>query len=473
MHSLTHLVPHRATGAMLSITLALLGCSSDEGNDPGDDDQGIGSIMRELSEPLLESRARGTALGGNATGTHECTEEGRYDHYEEPPAEDATQLHVIGIGEAGEGGLQEAGEPIEEGEIDIQLERAGTSILVLSASGRAHWKVTVGPGATLERVILSGGYAQRATVPDGVPVDVFSGEQTESVLGGIGFEWPSYSTTDLVDAAEELTGATLTSFRGCYRSDSFQIEEPGELEPPHPVSDNPDPAVPPGCEALTAESTYCVSLTADGLAAVGLDSGTVCTSELTPELQLVDASSLGWQGDYLYGCALGVGIARISIIDGTVDIAPIACEMATTYDGGFVARVGIEPEDAPFGLLAQFADFDHIAVRKAEHIFALDPYATRIAVEGDQAYFGWHAASTVETARLADGEPIKSIPLEGFDNWIMGMDITSDGKLAITSWFDTDSLYVFDAETGAATGQVPSELPARLGGGLKCVSGGG
>ena len=71
MHSLTHLVPRRATGAMLSITLALLGCSSDEESDPGDDDQGIGSTMRELSEPLLESRARGTALGGNATGTHE------------------------------------------------------------------------------------------------------------------------------------------------------------------------------------------------------------------------------------------------------------------------------------------------------------------------------------------------------------------------------------------------------------------
>ena len=163
---------------MLSVTLALLGCSSEEGSDPGDDDQGIGSTMRELSEPLLESRARGTALGGNATGTHGCTEEGRYDHYEELPAEGATQLHVIGIGEAGEGGLQETGEPIEEGEIDIHLKRAGTSILVLSASGRAHWKVTVEPGATLERVILSGGYAQRATVPDGVPVDALSGERT-------------------------------------------------------------------------------------------------------------------------------------------------------------------------------------------------------------------------------------------------------------------------------------------------------
>ena len=275
-----------------------------------------------------------------------------------------------------------------------------------------------------------------------------------------------------MDAAEELTGATLTSFRGCYASASFQIDEAGELEPPHPVSDNPDPAVPPGCEALTAESTYCVSMTMEGLAAVGLDSGTVCTSDLAPELQVIDGSSLGWQGDYLYTCALGVGIARISITDGTVDVAPIACEMVTTYDGGLVARVGIEEDDAPFGLLAQFADFDHIAVRKAEHILALDPYATRIAVEGNQAYFGWHSASTVETAELADGAPIKSIPLEGFDNWIMGMDVTGHGQLAITSWFDTEALYLFDAETGAAQGQIPSELPSRLGGGLKCVSGG-
>jgi hypothetical protein len=195
-------------------------------------------------------------------------------------------------------------------------------------------------------------------------------------------------------------------------------------------------------------------------------------SNLILEHLAADLSSVGWQGDYLYGCALNVGIARISIIDGTVDVARIACEMVTTDDGGLVARVGGPVDDVPFGLLAQFADFDHIAVREAEHIFALDPYATRIAVEGNQAYFSWHAASTVETAKLADGEPINSIPLEGFDNWIMGMDVLGDGQLAITSWIDTEALYVFDAETGAATGQIPSELPARLGGGLKCVAGG-
>jgi hypothetical protein len=467
----------------LPLIIAGLGCLPDKDSDlppsppevpsaePGDGPTHQ-RVMRQIEDRVRRTPTRGTALGGNATGVHAC-EEATYEHYEQPRPRPA-QLHVVGVSSS-EAGSGEPGsdDPPPRGDIDLHVTRPGNSILVLNSYQGTTWNITVDPGVELVRVILFGYYRQDAHVPEGVPVESHSYEETGEYVE-TAFMWPSWAATDLVDIAEEMTGRTLTSFRGCPQAASFQIDSPGPLEPPHPVSRRRQPQPIPGCESLTEESNYCMAGTLDGpLAMLGLDSGTVCRGDAVPPEggQSGFISSLGWQGDYVFNCDYNRGIARINIADGTVDIAPIQCEAITTFKGGLIGLAGLGTSTSPLGALMEFASFDDAARRNPTHVFDLDAFASRVAVHRNQVYLAWHSTNTVETAALTDGAAIKSIPLEGYDNWIDGMDVTDDGQLVIGGPFYTGGIHLFDATTGDFEGQLPSEFSETSIAGLKCVRG--
>jgi hypothetical protein len=405
---------------------------------------------------------RGTALGGNANGVHGC-QGYEYNHYEHCSST-GPQLHVIGIYE----GVEAA-----DGKryVDVQVHRAGSSVLVLSAYRETYWRVAVAAGARVERILVTGYDPQHVAAPAGTPIESHSYAQTGEYLGGFGYEWPSYRTTRLIDQAEARTGAVLTSFRGCYTSASFQIDEPGALRPPHPVSDEQAPTLPAGCESLARESTYCLSLTGSGtMSVIGLDSGRVCQGGATP-IETFDVSSLGWQGDYYYACIRERGVARVSIVDGTADIAPVPCEMATTYEGGILATL-LEPEGPRFPpwRLVRYAGFETAARGEVAHTFALgEPSVHRIGVHRNRLYYAWHSTNTVQTVPLQDGATATNIPLANYDNWIFGLDATDDGKLLVMGGWTNPGLYVFDAASGAHL----RTLAQGIGGhGLACKSGG-
>ncbi len=473
MKSRVHPISRRFVPAAL-LAAALAGCAGDDSlTDPSPDDLDRGLEGRDdleghddparPAEVMTATRARGTLPGGNATGVHGCVlGSGGASQYEEPPAPGTTQLHVVGVftsrGTANTG---------RRGNIRIGVTRPGRSVLVLSAFETTRWVVTADPGVTLERVILNGLAEQSASVPAGVPVEVHSVAQTGESLGDFNaYEWPSYHTTDLVDAAEELTDLTLTSFRGCYESASFQIDQPGELAPPHPVYDRPKPTILSGCEALASESSYCIASTWNGLVMVGLDSGEVC-GELWPEIDSKTDHSAGWQGDYLYRCLSDRGIARISVVDGTADIAPIKCEAVTAYAGGLLASVDIG-ELAPY--LVQFATFEDAAMRQPARIFyPFGAFGDSLVVQGDQIYRAPFVGTDVWTTELEDGVSLKAIPLERSPDWMSAMDVTEAGEIAIA---ESPGIRLYDGSTGRLRRTVSSEFHSGTASGLKCHSGG-
>ena len=442
---------------------------------------------------LRESTLRGTANGGNADGINGCmearTQRGPYHHYEHGGNTDDTQLHVIGIYSAAAGLYHGEDSPgVDFGPVNVKLERPGKSVLVLTAYDSVEWNVEVAEGATLEGIVLSGYYEARLNAPEGVPVLRYSYEGGGESLG-TGIQWPSYDTTDLVDKAEIITGLELTSFRGCYASDLFVIDEPGELRPPHEVSPSPEPRILAGCEALTAESNYC--MVADSfrndwgdeplitkLQMVGLDSGTVCGS-LPVDVELWGESSLGWMGDYAYMCAYERGLVRISRLDGSTDIASIPCDGATVQNGGLVVLMGFTGQtefdpgvDSPW-YVVRFASFEDAVERRPEVVYEMGPWASRLAAHDDTLYFAWHATNTIELTSLADGAEFQSLMLQDFDNWINGMDVTDDGTLVIGSGSDTGGLlHRFDAATGALQTTFENGFEDRLITGLDCLSGG-
>ncbi|MCG8422638.1 MAG: hypothetical protein MJE77_32380 [Proteobacteria bacterium] len=422
----------------------------------------------------------GTADGGNATGIHGCIgDSGRYVHYEEDVSngmEPDAQLHVISIYDTGDGTSPQLQ---NRGNVEVHVTRPGSVSLVLASYARANWIVTVASGVEIERIILTGYFAQTASAPAGTLIEEYSYE-TLGVALGFGIDWPSYGTADLVLHAEATTGRLLTSFRGCFASASFQIDAP-EVHASRPrdsgsTSGTAEPAIVPGCDAVAAESTYCVTLAENRVAMVGLDSGTLCHG---PEISSMtyDSPSLAWIGEYVYTCLGDRGIARISVIDGSIDVAPVACGLVTGHRDGLAATAMVDPNQSgpPLGHLVRFDSFGNAARRDIDSVYGRLPRSTLASVGGDRVYLASQSASSVYVADLDNMEEAHSIDLEGYDDWIAAMDVTARRELVISGPKHAGGVHMFDADTGVLQRVVPvsadpaSAEPASIWG-LDCVT---
>ncbi len=413
------------------------------------------------SNRLIPFPIRGTAVGGNAVGTHGC--KGQYSHYEHR-TDEGPQLHVISVygGAAGTDGKKH---------VQVKVNRSGSSILVLSAYEETSWTVSLTPGAVVERIIANGYHAQSVSAPSGIPVEIHGYEQTGRYFG-TGAEWPSYGSTLLVNALEAHVGRELTSFRGCGESSTFEIDAPGELRPPHRVSSRRDATLPAACAQLATESTYCMSMGSGAPIFFGLDSGRVCSGvPMNTSVSSHSVSSLAWLGDYAYACLHGRGLARISLMDGTVDIAPIACEAVSTHRDGLLVMLGYGSGSSPesMGAVIHFDSFAAAVRREPSCWLGIRPHATRMAVHGDRGYFAWHSTGTLSTTLLGPQSSMQELKLEGYDGWVFGMDATDDGRLLILGpgGASEPRLFLFDRTTGASLGAHPVRLSSM---GLACVS---
>lgn len=400
-----------------------------------------------------------TADGGNASGAHGCDE--TYAHYEHSAA-GGTQLHVVSIYQPAP---DSQGFPSDS--IVVRVTRPGSSVLLLTADQTTRWNIFVGPDSFVERVILiSDDNPQSATVPEGTAIDSYARDRYFISLGD-GYAWPGYESFNLVDMAQALTGLELTSFRGCRFSASFDIDIPVEIRPPHVVSDKVEPTLPAGCEAMASESKYCLSISEGKAAVIGLDSGTVCRSESAGPGDDVETGSIAWQGDYVYGCISQRGLARVSLVDGSRDIAPILCDAVTIYGDDLLLLSGgtIWPDQyARYSLtgLQRLDDFAAAARREVEDVVDILVDAWRLAVDGDRGYFAYYEAEIVQTAELRDGAELENILLEDYGP-ISGLAVT-DGKLMILGF--SPGLHLFDPTTGASLGVL---APEYTGDGLSCA----
>ncbi len=401
-----------------------------------------------------------TADGGNSDGIHACADD--YAHYEHGEAGGA-QLHVVGVYEA----ANATGTDRREGKVNVRVTRSGPSVLVLSSYEPTFWNVIVEPGASVERIILSGYYAQSVSAPEGTIIDSYAYEEGGSYIG-FGYSWPSYDTREVVETAQALTGLSLTSFRGCYSGASFQIDTPVEIRPPHPVSDKAALTLPAGCEHIADESAYCLSRTGGTPAVIGLDTGSVCQNDALGSATVPNTSSLGWLGDYAYGCVYDRGLARISLVNGSVNIAPLACEAVTVHEDGGLLVMPFFGTDFPnlstFSVI-RFDSFEAAARLEIAEVLPFEPYASRMAVDGGRAYFAWHATGTIDVVDLATGA-LESVALEGYDDWILGLDAV-DGKLLVLGSWNDPGMRVFNATTGKLEGVLASGF---AGEGLACAS---
>lgn len=186
---------------------------------PGGDGTATGAATGSAGSDSTPSGTPGTTTGtatvGTATGpvvASGCGGYGLSTYSVAVPTQ--PELHLIGVYQPDGGGA-----------IDVDLQRGGDQIVVLSSYAAVQWNLTAAPGVNVTQVVLNGYELQGLTGFAG-PVDNRS--PAGNWLGAYGYAWPAATggsdTAALVQAVEQLTGLTLTSFTGCYESAGFRLQ---------------------------------------------------------------------------------------------------------------------------------------------------------------------------------------------------------------------------------------------------------
>ena len=278
----------------------------------------------------------------------------------------------------------------------------------------------------------------------------------------------------MMASLRRFTGLVETSFQGCYAGDRFEIPYWSGDPPtgrPTPVAGDEDlpreDIVFPGCEAVTAESEYCLTTSGSGsIALVGLDSGALCAvaGSAVPSLGS-DVSSLAWRGEILYTCSYEQGLVRTSLRDGSSRAMQVGCQAVTDYAGGLLLS------DDYLETLHLYPSLADVLGDRPAATYSFAGGYSRMATGGDTFYGAWHSTDEIVVGDLVSGETLPPLPLEGFDGWVNGMAVTSAGELVVVAGPDSgpwqSALLFFDSATGAL---VRTVLVSDWLGGLACVA---
>lgn len=403
-----------------------------------------------------------------AATNHGCDHD--YFHYQPVPlATIGPELHLVAL----YGGAEVEGEHgIEPRQaVHVTVDRPGKEVeLVLTAYDPVDWTISLTPGTQLRRAILSGYHLQRAKAPAGTLIETYSyDEQKRFSDAYYAYQWPSVNAEAIVSAAQAYTHLPLASARGCYQSSYFTITE----EDPTPPA-RVDAGFSTRCGKVLSERRSCVAMTSGGeqqLVAIGLDSGDTCVGPVVHvDSDGGGSSALGWFNDHVYQCVRERGVAQISLLDGSIQLAPVPCESVTSDGQSLI----LTPSLTAFGSsVERYASFDDLRAHKVAAQLPIPGHVSRLAVRGNLGYVSGHSTDEVSIIAL-DSSKRATIKLDRYDDWIFGLDALSDGTVVIGSPRRTlRDLRLFDGASGKQLRSYSLQLarPADIAG-FKCQDGG-
>jgi WD40 repeat protein len=155
-----------------------------------------------------------------------------------------------------------------------------------------------------------------------------------------------------------------------------------------------------------------------------------------------DITSIAWRRQAMYACAYDIGLVRISLVDGSVEIAQISCEAVTDYRGSILLQ-------EEWNALYEYRTYESLLAGEFAATHDGGGGISSMASNGDILYSAWHSAGTVERVDLGTGRILTPLTLQGYDGWLLGMDVTDDGQLAVSGDTWGDTIRIYDAETGS------------------------
>lgn len=226
----------------------------------------------------------------------------------------------------------------------------------------------------------------------------------------------------------------------------------------------------PGCEAVIAESHYCLTTADETPALIGLETGTVCPMTSMPTLGLLSGiDSIAWIGDAMYVCQGGL-VRRLSLQDGRIEGHQLTCRGVTSYRGGLVVQ-GFPGSPRSFPFYADYyRDYNAVLRRRPSSVPLTSHSSSRITAGGNIGYVA-ESNDTLTVTDLRSGRRLEPIKLEAHDiKWITSIAATDDGYLVMAGTRGHESrgsIVIFDLHTGRRIRELTVENEPK---GLSCVT---
>lgn len=141
----------------------------------------------------------------------------------QPPVACASEVIVVGV-------YQPSTHPNNGEQVVVNVNRRNPVTLVLSSYERVNWHVNIGPGAHIDRVIISGYADQVSNLLGIVPIEYYFPFTAPQGWLGCGYDAATpgnpgdCDVTRLLTAAERVTGGRVSLFLGCYSAESFTFD---------------------------------------------------------------------------------------------------------------------------------------------------------------------------------------------------------------------------------------------------------
>ncbi len=306
-------------------------------------------------------------------------------------------------------------------------------VLVLASYDYVSWVVTETYPGTVQQIILTGySGASTVTAPKDVPVETYFGGMRWSAST---YDWEDEETRALIESAESATGLEVTSFHGNYNPAAFTISPATEwmdtsiypdcsTKPTGTVGGEPDLAAldPVACADVLTNPHVCLTSTGTTIEAYGLETGDTCTvASFTSPIVDSYTTAFAWSDEYVYTCVGKAGLLqRASLLTGTVEKSYVYCTGVANLDG----EIYVRPDG--FGGTASvyhtWADAQcggptaALSTTSDSNIAIHDSILYSTAGSTDQ--FSWMDVG---------GSTSGSTPLEDYNDWIWGIDVTDDG----------------------------------------------
>jgi hypothetical protein len=196
----------------------------------------------------------------------------------------------------------------------------------------------------------------------------------------------------------------------------------------------------------------CLTVISGDVVRITLETGEV--EDVASLSDAIDVSSLGsvaLDAEAAYECASGT-LTRYPLATGAPETSPVACFSAATLNGGILVSPEIASSTVTF-----YASFEAALAGLGDPQQLPEATYQQLAGEGDVVYAAWHADNELDRASLSTGFSLGAVTLEGYDTWIRGFDVTSDGLLVLNAHWPEGRIAVLDAVTGQALFDTPVE----------------
>jgi hypothetical protein len=363
------------------------------------------------------------------------------------PTAGTTELRILSGYESGAGSR----------EVEVFHDTPEAVVLALTSYEAVNWIVVETYTGTIQKILLSGPMASTIDAPKDTTVEEFLGPDSF----GYSYDFDDPLAQDVIEAAETASGLEMTSFHGYYNPWTFTISPAKEWMDVSAYPDcskkvsgtlvgEPDLKAldPTACASVIKNSHICATSNGTGIDAIGLETGDICTTATLSD-SFVDSQrpTLLWADEYVYGCVGDHGmLMRASLLTGEVEKAWVYCSGVASLEGQLYVMTS--DRTASDGRL--YDSWEDARCDVASTTGLATTRNSRITIGGKMLYSTWHSTNEFEWQDLG-GTVSDTVTLEGYDDWIWGIDVTPDNLFTLIApdgirWHDLDGRLIGNLE---------------------------